>query len=337
MSVKLKDDLSPKVRVGICLPEWEKRRLKITGLIGETIDVSIKDIDMERSIEEQGPFDIIFHKILKWFDKDAGKGRSYLNKLLGYHSANNHVTLIDPIENGIKLANRSLTLELAKQCEFSLGNRSVFLPKYMFLKNENISTMKEMIRNAGIKYPIIAKKLIGKAGLSESHDMRIVFSEENLKDLSLPCVVQEFLNHGGKMFKVYVIGDKFYTCEKPSVRNLHASDKETLFFDSTNITKGEYFPKLHEKDPSAINFATSDNKELLDGRVISFLIQKLRMVLDFNMLGIDVIIDERTQNYGIIDLNYSPSFHCVMSHFPVDLLEVFINIRKRLKSPARTS
>ncbi|XP_065070472.1 inositol-tetrakisphosphate 1-kinase-like [Rhopilema esculentum] len=337
MSVELKDDLSPKVRVGICLPEWEKRRLKITGLIGETIDVSIKDIDMERSIEEQGPFDIIFHKILKWFDKDAGKGRSYLNKLLGYHSANNHVTLIDPIENGIKLANRSLTLELAKQCEFTLGNRSVFLPKYLFLKNENITAMKEMIRNAGIKYPIIAKKLIGKAGLSESHDMRIVFSEENLKDLSLPCVVQEFLNHGGKMFKVYVIGDKFYTCEKPSVRNLHASDKETLFFDSTNITKGEYFPKLHEKDPSAINFATSDNKELLDGRVISFLIQKLRMVLDFNMLGIDIIIDERTQNYGIIDLNYSPSFHCVMSHFPVDLLEVFINIRKRLKSTARTS
>ena len=329
--MRLKDDMVSKLRVGICLPEREKRRLRLSAILGESLNVHIKDIDMEQSIEEQGPFDIIFHKILKWFDEDSQKGRTYLNKLINYHSSYSHVRLVDPIENGIKLANRSLTLELAKQCEFTLGNRSVFLPKYVFLKEGGIEKMKQKVQDAGIEYPIIAKKLIGKAGLTESHDMRIIFSEDNLKDLKAPCVVQEFLNHGGKMFKVYVIGDKFYTCEKPSVRNFHASDKATLFFDSTNITKGEYFPSLHEKDPSAVNFETSDEKELLDGRVISMLVKKLRQVLEFNMLGIDIIIDERTKNYAIVDINYSPSFHCVMSHFPVDLLQVFVNISKRLK------
>ena len=330
---KFAKNVSPqKIRVGICLPEWEKIRLKITSIFGESLDMVVKDIDMEKSIEEQGPFDIIFHKILKWYDKDARKGKSYLNKLVEYHQKNNHITLVDPIENGIKLANRSLTLQLAKQCEFTLGNKSVFLPKYVFLQKDDKQSVTKQIEMMKVPYPMIAKKLIGEASLTESHDMRIIFSEDGLKDLSLPCVVQEFRNHGGKMFKVYVIGEKFYVCEKPSIRNLHASDQDTLFFDSTNITKGEYFPSLHEKDPSAISFETSDQKELLDRRIISVLIQRLRSVLHFNMLGIDIIIDEETKNYGIIDLNYSPSFHCVISHFPPDLLEVFVNISKQLKA-----
>ena len=294
--------------------------------------MSIKDIDMEKSIEEQGPFDIIFHKILKWFDKDPTKGNSYLNNLVHYHKHHNHTTLIDAIENGVMLANRSLTLDLAKQCEFSMGNKSVFLPKYFFPKMASEELLKIKMRGMGMSYPIIAKKLIGKAGLAESHDMRIVFSEDKLKDVSLPCVIQEFRNHGGKMFKVYVIGEKFYICEKPSIRNLHASDKKTLFFDSTNITKGEYFPNLHETDPSVISFKTSDQKELLDREMISVLIKKLKTILHFNMLGIDIIIDEETNNYGIIDLNYSPSFHCVMPHFSIDLLELFRNISNHLKT-----
>ena len=313
------------------MPEWEKTRLEIANIIGESLHLSIKDIDMEKSIEDQGPFDIIFHKILKWFDKDPNKGQSYLDKLVEYHQKYNHITLIDPIENGIKLANRSLTLDLAKQCEFTLGNKSIFLPKYVFLKEANEQSVKRKLKDSAMSYPIIAKKLIGRASLTESHDMRIIFSEDRLKDLSLPCVVQEFRNHGGKMFKVYVIGEKFYVCEKPSIRNFHVSHHKTLFFDSTNITKGEYFPSLHEQDPSVINFETSDQKELLDRKTISVLIQRLKSVLHFNMLGIDIIIDEETKNYGIIDLNYSPSFHCVMPHFSVDLLEVFVNIGNQLK------
>lgn len=328
--VRLKQDgVSTKIKVGLCLPEWEKKRLGIPANLGEHIDVVIKEIDMERTIEEQGPFDVIFHKILKWFDKDSIKGKSYLNKLLGYVNTYRNVKLVDPIENGIKLANRSLTLQLAKRCEFILNRKRIFVPNFVFLESNDTGYMREEIRKAGIKYPVISKQQTGIAGMTESHEMRIVFSEENVKDLQPPCVVQEFRNHGGKMFKVYIIGDKFYTCEKPSVRNLKAGNWETVLFDSTNITKGEYFPALHEQDPSYISFETSDQKELLDRNLISMLIRKLRSVLSFNILGIDIIIDEQTGNYGIVDLNYSPSFHCVSSHFPVDLVEVFVSVGKR--------
>ena len=125
------DNTSPKIKVGLCLPEWEKRRLSFPARLGENYGVVVKDIDMEKSIEEQGPFDVIFHKILKWFDKDTNKGKSYLNKLLGYISEDRDVQLIDPIENGIKLANRSLTLEIAKHCEFTYGDKRVFVPKFV--------------------------------------------------------------------------------------------------------------------------------------------------------------------------------------------------------------
>lgn len=49
--------------------------------------------------------------------------------------------------------------------------------------------------------------------------MAIIFSEEDLKDITPPCVVQSFINHNAMLYKVFVVGEAYSVVERPSIRN----------------------------------------------------------------------------------------------------------------------
>jgi inositol-1,3,4-trisphosphate 5/6-kinase/inositol-tetrakisphosphate 1-kinase len=59
--------------------------------------------------------------------------------------------------------------------------------------------------------PFIVKPVVA-CGVSHSHSMALVLQPAALASLQgqlpLPALVQEFVNHGGTQFKVYVLGDK---------------------------------------------------------------------------------------------------------------------------------
>lgn len=48
----------------------------------------------------------------------------------------------------------------------------------------------------------------------------VAVSEEGLALVSCPCVIQEYINHNGKLFKVYVIDDEVMVFQRPSLPNL---------------------------------------------------------------------------------------------------------------------
>lgn len=58
--------------------------------------------------------------------------------------------------------------------------------------------------------------------------MSIIFNEAGVKDITLPCVAQTFINHNALLYKVFVIGDQHYTIERPSIRNLYPGGKTKL-------------------------------------------------------------------------------------------------------------
>ena len=55
--------------------------------------------------------------------------------------------------------------------------------------------------------------------------MVLIFHEEGLKDISPPCVAQMFVNHDAILYKLYVIGDKWFMVERPSLKNFYPSGK----------------------------------------------------------------------------------------------------------------
>jgi hypothetical protein len=72
----------------------------------------------------------------------------------------------------------------------------------------------KQIERAGMKPPFLAKALTCD-GSAHSHHVAIIHDEYGIGSLyrgevqgiELPCVLQQYVNHGGFLFKVYVVGD----------------------------------------------------------------------------------------------------------------------------------
>lgn len=52
-----------------------------------------------------------------------------------------------------------------------------------------------------------------------SVQMSLIFSAGSLADIHPPCVLQSFVNHGAVLHKVFVVGDRHFCVERPSLKN----------------------------------------------------------------------------------------------------------------------
>jgi len=60
--------------------------------------------------------------------------------------------------------------------------------------------------------------------------MSIVFSEKGLKDASVPCIAQTFVNHNAQLFKIYVLGEEQFVVRRPSIKNIYPGSEFINFF-----------------------------------------------------------------------------------------------------------
>lgn len=86
------------------------------------------------------------------------------------------------------------------------------------------AALADEIDMAGFEYPLIAKPLTA-AGTKSSHHMGIVLARDGLQRLKTPCLLQEYANHGQKLFKVYVLGESVWVFSRESLPNLPAGEK----------------------------------------------------------------------------------------------------------------
>ena len=49
--------------------------------------------------------------------------------------------------------------------------------------------------------------------------MSVIFSAASLAVVQPPCVLQSFVNHGAVLHKVFVVGDRHFCVERPSLKN----------------------------------------------------------------------------------------------------------------------
>lgn len=66
--------------------------------------------------------------------------------------------------------------------------------------------------------------------------MSIIFDENGLKDINPPCVAQTFINHNARLFKLFIIRDRYFVIERPSIKNFKPSGKCATADRSNSIT-----------------------------------------------------------------------------------------------------
>uniref|UniRef100_A0A3B3VJ70 inositol-1,3,4-trisphosphate 5/6-kinase n=1 Tax=Poecilia latipinna TaxID=48699 RepID=A0A3B3VJ70_9TELE len=109
----------------------------------------------------------------------------------------------------------------------------------MVLNTECTPDVLEQIKLQGLTFPFICKTRVAHG--TNSHEMAIIFSEEDLKDVKPPCVIQSFINHNAVLYKVFVVGDSYTVVERPSLKNFPAgpAERKSIFFNSHNVSKPE--------------------------------------------------------------------------------------------------
>ena len=306
------------IHLGVLMPC--KRKKVIPECIQDLCDqesIKITKINLEYDMEDQGPFDVILHKVSDLYKENLSfeKVEQMIGMLSNYARRFPNMYVIDDFKLVQKLMNRKCQLEILKECALNVNGISVYAPKTLEFcdLNNNIYTtenVKNEILSSGMKFPILVKPLPACKAV-DAHKFTIVFNTEQLCDINFPCLLQEFCNHGGILYKMFVIGDQISVFERPSIKNINCFEKHDIItFNTRQISKigKDFNPELHEQDPNTRTWHSCEEKpDLLDNVVLQAIRNKISKFADLKLYGLDILKDLQG-NYAVVDLNHFPGY-----------------------------
>ncbi|XP_076931225.1 inositol-tetrakisphosphate 1-kinase 3-like [Bidens hawaiensis] len=245
-------------------------------------------IDQTRPLSEQGPFDIVLHKL---------SGKEWQQILEDYRLTHPEVTVLDPPDAIQHLHNRQSMLQDVADLNFSDAYGTVGVPKQLVIEKDP-SSIPNAVKKAGLALPLVAKPLVAK-----SHELSLAYDEYSLEKLEPPLVLQEFVNLGGVLFKVYIVGDAIKVVRRfslPDVSKRELSRSAGVF----------RFPRVSSAAQSADD-ADLDPciGELPPRALLERLARELRRRLGLHLFNLDMIREHGTKNrFYVIDINYFPGY-----------------------------
>ncbi|KAL0686978.1 hypothetical protein Bca4012_086655 [Brassica carinata] len=249
-------------------------------------------IDLNRPLSEQGPFDVVLHKLL---------GKEWQEVIEDYQQTHPEVTVLDPPSSIQRIYNRQSMLQGMADLKLSDCSGSMFVPKQMVVLKDSASSADKVVE-AGLKFPLVAKPL-WIDGTAKSHQLFLAYDRRSLAELDPPLVLQEFVNHGGVMFKVFVVGDIIKVVRRFSLPNISNCDKAKV--------EGAFkFPRVSSSAASADNADLDPSvAELPPKSFLEALVKELRTLLGLRLFNIDMIREHGSKNvFYVIDVNYFPGY-----------------------------
>lgn len=316
-------------RIGYWWGDKKCHRFKVdelTTLFAERNCTFIK-LDLDKPIETQGPFSVIVHKLSDIMVKaDMGDlfARKTISSFETYARKHPDVVILDSLENNRILLDRYRQYRLIEQSGLTKAG-VVFAPPFVHLTSTNIDVNRGRIKRSGLTFPVVCKPILAQ-GLTSAHQMCVIFNEAGLKDVKPPCVAQSFINHNARMFKLFVIKDKYYVRARPSLKNFYPGDHETVFFYSHDISKPNSTSELTALDKNetetsqeSIGAGVGREQEVLEPcpERIRSIVNVLKEKLGLVFFGVDIIIENQTQKYAIIDMNTFPGYDGVDSFLTI--------------------
>uniref|UniRef100_UPI00398F2B49 inositol-tetrakisphosphate 1-kinase isoform X1 n=2 Tax=Pristiophorus japonicus TaxID=55135 RepID=UPI00398F2B49 len=301
-------------RVGYWLSEKKIKKLNFQAFadLCRKRGIDVVQLDLEKPIEDQGPLDVIIHKltdVILEADQNDAQSQELVQRFQDYIDAHPETIILDPLPAIRTLLDRCRSYELIRRLEGYMQDERVCSPPFMELGSQcGEDTMAEIEKHK-LTFPFICKTRVAHG--TNSHEMAIIFSEDGLKDIKPQCVIQSFINHNAVLYKVFVVGESYTVVERPSLKNFSAgvSDRKTIFFNSHNVSKPESSSDLTALDVVEGVFRPPSDE------VIRKISRTLREALGISLFGIDVIINNQTGQHAVIDINAFPGYEGVPEFF----------------------
>nr|GME16050.1 inositol-tetrakisphosphate 1-kinase 1 [Ipomoea batatas] len=305
---------SERFRIGYALAPKKVQSFIQPSLVTHAFQrgVDLVHVDLNKPLVEQGRLDCVIHKV---YSED------WRNQLDDFSLQNPSAVIIDPLDAISRLHNRRSMLEVVNDLNVSSESEILGIPKQVFIADDSESLSGALTRE-GLRFPVIVKPLIAN-GSAGSHQMFLVFNEEGLKDLKPPIVLQEFVNHGGVIFKVYVAGKHVQCVKRRSLPDI----SEANFGTSANLLPFSQISNLTAQGSSDDSFAKLiEEAEMPPLSFVTEVANELRRALKLNLFNFDMIRDSRAGNrYLVIDINYFPGY-AKMPSYEAILTEFFLDI-----------
>ncbi|CAI0418614.1 unnamed protein product [Linum tenue] len=301
---------SRRYRVGYALLPKKQQSFIQDSLVSLCRDrgIDLVPIDLRRPLIDQGPFDCLLHKLY---------GDDWSRQLDDFRRYYPDATVIDSPESISRLHNRISMLQVRIHVVVS-----VVVPKQIVIYDKE--TLSDSRSWDLLKFPVIAKPLIAD-GSAKSHKMSLIFNHDGLDKLKPPIVLQEFVNHGGVIFKVYVVGDYVQCVKRKSLPDVIpgsiSSESSMPFSQVSNITT-----------PQRNNDDDDDDDKMPPQSFVVDLARGLRSATKLHLFNFDVIRDSTRENkYLVIDINYFPGYAKMPGYERVliDFLWDVVSERKR--------
>lgn len=298
--------------VGYALLQKKQRSFVQCSLLNSAKErgIDLIRIDTDKPLMDQGPFDCVLHKM---------NGEDWRKQLKEYSVRNPSAYIIDSPDAIQRLHNRISMLEVVSEIEVKDGESASFgTPKQTVIYEQE--QLKDTTSwGEGLNFPVIAKPLVAD-GSMKSHKMSLIFSREGLDKLKPPTVLQEFVNHGGVIFKVYVVGEYVKCVKRKSLADITEEKLGSLpFCQVSNITS-------HPKNDDTY-FKVLEDAEMPPMSLITNIARGLRRAMKLHLFNFDVIRDTKIGNrYLVVDINYfpgyakMPGYEAVLTDFLWDLL-----------------
>ncbi|KAH0456014.1 hypothetical protein IEQ34_013921 [Dendrobium chrysotoxum] len=305
---------SRRFTVGYALAPKKKQSFIQPSLVNLACErgIDLVPIDTDRPLSVQGPFDCVLHKFY---------GEEWKAQLRDYAVKNPSLPIIDPPDAIERLHNRISMLQVVSELEIPQEKETFGIPSQIVVYDS--MALSDYGAVGALRFPVIAKPLVAD-GSAKSHKMSLVYHRAGLLKLKPPLVLQEFVNHGGVIFKVYVVGD-YVKCVKRkslpdvSLEKLDSTEGSLSFSQVSNMTtqnrnNEEYYESLQlEAEMPPLSLLTD-------------IARGLRQAMRLHLFNFDIIRDSKAGNhYYVIDINYFPGYAKMPSYETV-LTDFFCHI-----------
>lgn len=149
---------------------------------------------------------------------------------------------------------------------------------------------------ADLVFPVMAKTLQA-SGSHAAHDMAVCWSLDDIDKYAYPLYVQEYVNHGGTIFKIYVLGPDHFVVTRVSLPDFPKTYQKPVEFNSQDWK--------HELPPELTKEYTGKRKEPSHD-ILTRVSKCVSDLLHLTLFGFDVIENVDTGRLAVIDVNYFP-------------------------------
>lgn len=362
--------------------------LKNISILQKPVKVSFVPLNLDIPLKQQhgGNFDVILHKMtedilyissIKSTNENLENGSVHrqhiddvsvkqvdeknairrINQLKNYSIDFPSCSLINHPNAIQKLMCRTDTSRILSECLVNVTSKSgisIRTPQFIVVNDTDTKSIAQQIDSAPFTYPFIAKP-VPAAGTVDSHKMVIIRHRDGFDELHPPYLLQEYLNHGGKLYKVYVMGDNIWIFARPSLPDLPRGefvdvrnrDESFLCFDSQkpypcisdfNLSNDDPHGSTNHYNPEhnnnkSIPLNPKEESHIPDEVTSSELepiVRVLRDAFSIDLFGFDILISSGTANNEggsnskellVVDVNYFPSykeipnFHSILAQY----------------------